>query len=190
MNDVEKARELGRQAYRNGCPAVPDLDKDMVATLVGNDDVDALKLLAWMDGWYHERMGAGGRVMLRLPRSDLERVRHQERESGMKISARYPQRSQDLLTVYNTFLGFQDRKDPYHSTCWQLSITLNELMNAIDFGRLGLIKSQKCEHCGYDDADLDAVIPDIWGDRYQALCTMCAVDGHRIQAKTSLRDEE
>ena len=40
-----------------------------------------------------------------------------------------------------------------------------------------------CERCGYDEAVPDVSIPDIWADRFQALCGCCANDGHRLQTK-------
>ena len=45
------------------------------------------------------------------------------------------------------------------------------------------MENDLCERCGYDPVDTDASIPDIWADRFQALCACCAGDGHRLQAK-------
>ena len=49
-----------------------------------------------------------------------------------------------------------------------------------------MIAEKLCERCGYDEADCEAQIPDIWVDRFLAICAVCARKGHLLQAR---RDE-
>lgn len=66
-----------------------------------------------------------------------------------------------------------------------MNIKTNELINVHVLRRLIPQAPGKCERCNYDPVDPDAVVADYYQDCYLALCTECAEQLHKLQARQS-----